>query len=652
MRGLKNIWRRLAGVDGARQPRARHSRSLRKVLVRSSVAGIGLTGFVLGFLGFQEYLPLQTRWWNILDSRWWEILYRTLQLLFFDSGAFELRDPRPPELRPPELPSELPPKLHVARFLAPIPFAYTIVAALTAIFSESVQSVRLRFMRDHVVICGLGSKGLSLAMRFRSRGDRVVVIEKDGTSSAANECRERGAIVLLGDATDPEMLRKAMVHKAKYLISVCGADGANAEVTASGRQLVGNRRRRNALTCVAHIVDPHLGHLLRPQQLGRDVVEQIRLDYFSMYDRGAQVLLSEHPAFQDGGSPGSHPPHLLVIGLGRFGESLVLHAARKWHADRAATGERLRITVIDSDADQKAERLRLQHPQLPRICELIACSMDMDPQLFERNEALPKFEGPSRVTAVYVCLPDDSSGLTTALSLLQRAGGRDVPIVVRMSQDAGLAALLRSEASGDPAFKNLRAFGLVDRTCTPELVLGGTYEVLARSIHEHYVHHQEALGQVERTNSSIAPWDSLPENLRESNRRHADHIGEKLNAIEYDLTVSREWDAGSFAFTPEQVERMARLEHQHWLEERSRQDWSYAPGPKNLEMKTNPYMVDWDELPEDVKDVDRNFVRVLPSILANAGLQVYRAGGKPAPLTGENDHAARAGASGSIHRES
>ncbi len=647
MRGLKNMWRRLAGIDGERQPRARRSRSPRKVLVRSSVAGIGLTGFVLGFLGFQEYLQLQTRRWNIRDSRWWEIVYRTLQLLFFDSGAFELRDPRPPEL-----PSELPWKLHVARFLAPIPFAYTIVAALIAIFSESVQSVRLRFTRDHVVICGLGSKGSSLAMKFRSRGDRVVVIEKDGTSSAAKECRERGAIVLLGDATDPEMLRKAMVHKAKYLISVCGADGANAEVAASGRRLVGNRRRRNALTCVAHIVDPHLGHLLRPQQLGRDVVEQIRLDYFSIYDRGAQVLLSEHPAFHDGGSPGNHPPHLLVIGLGRFGESLVLHAARKWHADRATTGERLRITVVDSDADQKAERLRLQHPQLPRICELIACSMDMDPQLFQRSEALPEFEGPSRVTAVYICLHDDSSGLTTALSLLQRAGGRDVPTVVRMSQDAGLAALLRSEASGDPAFKNLRAFGLVDRTCKPELVLGGTYEVLARSIHEHYVRHQETLGQVERTNSSIAPWDSLPENLRESNRRHADHIGEKLNAIDYDLTVSREWDAGSFAFTPEQVERMARLEHQHWLEERSRQGWSYAPGPKDLERKTNPYMVDWDELPEDVKEVDRNFVRVLPSILAKAGLQVYRTGGKLAPQTGENDHAAGAGASGSSRRES
>jgi hypothetical protein len=40
-----------------------------------------------------------------------------------------------------------------------------------------------------------------------------------------------------------------------------------------------------------------------------------------------------------------------------------------------------------------------------------------------------------------------------------------------MRQEAGLASLLR-DAGADPAFRNLNAFGLLDRTCTFELVLG------------------------------------------------------------------------------------------------------------------------------------------------------------------------------------
>ena len=123
----------------------------------------------------------------------------------------------------------------------------------------------------------------------------------------------------------------------------------------------------------------------------------------------------------------------------------------------------------------------------------------------------------------------------------------------------------------------------------------------------------------------MVSWNDLPEGLKESNRRQADHIGIKLKAIGCGIASLTDWDAKLFAFTPEEVEQMAEMEHEHWNEERQLEGWTYAPGPKNLDKKTSPYYrVPWDKLSEDIKDYDRNTIRGLPAFLAQAGFQIYR----------------------------
>src|SRR5207248_1847394 len=124
-------------------------------------------------------------------------------------------------------------------------------------------------------------------------------------------------------------------------------------------------------------------------------------------------------------------------------------------------------------------------------------------------------------------------GLSAALALLRAGPEQRFPIVIRMRSEAGLAALLRGEDSGGRGFDRLWAFPLLDRTCTPELLLGGTNETLARLIHEEYVRQQQRLGQTPKTNPSMVPWDELPEGLKESNRRQADDIGRKLRRVGY-----------------------------------------------------------------------------------------------------------------------
>ncbi|NIN65134.1 MAG: hypothetical protein GTO63_10630 [Anaerolineae bacterium] len=51
----------------------------------------------------------------------------------------------------------------------------------------------------------------------------------------------------------------------------------------------------------------------------------------------------------------------------------------------------------------------------------------------------------------------------------------------------------------------------------------------------------------------------------------------------------------------------------------------WRPGSKrNDEVKMNPALVPWEELPEEQKDKDRDLVRGIPDILARAGYAIVR----------------------------
>jgi hypothetical protein len=564
------------------------------------VGAVWLLALYLGYVGFAKYFAALGEVRSALD-----LFYLTLQLFPLQSGA----------VAPP-----LNWELQVARLLGPAIAAYTAVRALATLFYEQLQSLRLRFLHDHVVICGLGRMGLLLSRGFLARGEHVVVIERDDANDYIGPSREQGATVLVGSATDSELLRKAGVSKATYVISVCGDDSANAEVAVRVRAMAGHQQGR-MLTCCVHVVDPWLYSLLRERELVLETGRAFHLEFLNIFDRGAQILLEEYPVFA-AKVVADYQPHVLVVGLGRMGESVVTHIARRWWSQGNLQGERPRITVIDLEAQRKVESLCLRYPRLEKACELNPRQMDIRSPEFERATFLFTADGDCDVTAVCVCLDNDSLGLTTGLALLQHVREHNVPIVVRLEHERGLATLLCG--TEESAFQDLHGFGLLDRTCQPEMILGGTHEILSRAIHEDYVRRQSELGETPENNPSLVPWDELPAYLKESNRHQADHIAAKLKAIGYGIAPLTDWDAERLKFTAQEVEQMAQMEHQRFVEERLRVGWTYASAPKSVERKTSPDLVPWDELSEPAKEKDRGTVRGLPSFLAGAGFQVCR----------------------------
>ena len=557
---------------------------------------------VLGYIGFSRYFSTLGE-----THSFWNTLYRTLQLFVLESGFIS---------------GAVEWEFQIARYLAPAITAYTAMQALAILFQEQLRLFRIRFFKDHIVICGLGQKGWLLSRGFRERDEQVVVIEKDVNNSFLGQCREQGATILIGDAADPVLLRKARVNKARYVISVCGDDGANAEVAVHSRELVWNRRGK-ALSCLSHISDFRLCNLLREREIKLGKMEAFRLELFNVFESGARILLDEYPPFGKTGEENISGKHLVIAGLGRMGESLAVNAARNWWDLGGRDGARLRITMIDKEAGRVKEYLYRRYTQMEKACELVPVEADI--QLLESGQADFLFDnrGKCDVAMVYVCLDDDSHALSAALMIRQRIKNPEVPIVIRMDHNAGLATLLRGEKGSQGSLYNLHVFGLFDHTCTPDLISRCTYEVLARAIHENYVRNERAKGHTPETNPSMVPWADLGEILRQSNRRAAEHIRVKLDAIGCDIAITTAWDTPRFEFTPDEIEMLAQMEHESWAEEKLSEGWKYRP-TKDPEKKTSPYLVPWNDLPEEEKDKDRDQVRGLPQFLAKARFEIYR----------------------------
>ncbi|MCU7809810.1 MAG: hypothetical protein KZQ77_01040 [Candidatus Thiodiazotropha sp. (ex Notomyrtea botanica)] len=279
--------------------------------------------------------------------------------------------------------------------------------------------------------------------------------------------------------------------------------------------------------------------------------------------------------------------------------------------------------LVGTDATSAGEVLAERYPALNEVLELKTLEIEPDSPQFYKMRFQPGMSRESRFDQVFVCLDDDEQALTCALAMRQKLLGQGVRIIAKLMHDQGLAALMRGEAGGEPEFSDIHTFGLIENTCTPDLMLGGTHEALAQSIHDSYRRKQIVKGQTRLNNPSLVPWSELPDALKDSNRRQADHIGMKLKKIRRGIKPLKDWNAKLDEFSSEDIEFLAKLEHARWVKERSAAGWRYAPGSKNLDRKTSPFLVPWEDLTEDAKDLDRETVRSLPIFLAQAGFEIF-----------------------------
>ena len=526
----------------------------------------------------------------------------------------------------------------VSRWLG---FAAATSAAIATFWSRvhaAYQRTVVRGASGHTIICGLGEKGFAVAETLkrkprdgaRTRGtDLTLFVDPKPSQELIDRCHEEGFLIMLGDATDPRVLRAARVEEAKEIIVATAEDGTNLRIAAELSAIRAARGRAMATSHV-HVSDIHLRDTLqrwssmhpRPSVRetlhffdvfdceARGVLDRLKIDCVTTNAGAAGVLDASKMGIRTGDE---RTVQIVMLGFGRMARSLAIRAVKLGHF---ANGRLLKLVVVDRFAGRQRGRFEFRYPALApdfdlggrRICDLkfIEAEVESLATKLVLDEAL---SAPDQATHVFVCLDDDARGLEIALRLQSEYGPRLASAIhVRVRSRRHSNALLELKTADGVA---LNTFGAIEDACTDEAFRKDAHDDLPRLVHEIYVEERrtKGLGDSEALDGdpAVRPWSQLDEELKDSNRAQADHIPIKLRALGIDpesppddSMVEQKYAA---ALASGNLDGLARAEHARFCAERLLSGWRLGP-TKDVKKRLSPYLRPWDELGDKIRALD------------------------------------------------
>lgn len=121
-------------------------------------------------------------------------------------------------------------------------FAYVVSVITTYIFEGKLNqylkkyrmSKEIKKIQDHVVVCGYGRNGSKACEELDHSGVPLVLVERD---KAIVESVIDRYHVLIGEATQDEVLRDAGIERARAIITTLPSDADNVFITLTAREL-------------------------------------------------------------------------------------------------------------------------------------------------------------------------------------------------------------------------------------------------------------------------------------------------------------------------------------------------------------------------------------------------------------------------------
>jgi hypothetical protein len=206
-------------------------------------------------------------------------------------------------------------------------------------------------------------------------------------------------------------------------------------------------------------------------------------------------------------------------------------------------------------------------------------------------------------------------------------GARSMSAIVNMSmlkgrtrfEKAALPSPEQLRLHIDPgAFMNILDRDLIVKTAS-----------LDRAIHETYQDTQkEQAGSKKGDQPAKTDWEDLNDEIKQLNLMLARNIPFYLLLINCSYrpkTNEPKQGNQSKTLTEEEIEYLARMAHERWCHEKRSGGWTYG-NPRDDEKKRHNCLVPWEQLPDQLKKIDRNTMRSIPRILDRAGFEIYRLG--------------------------
>ena len=189
---------------------------------------------------------------------------------------------------------------------------------------------------------------------------KVVVIESNASKTRVARLRAHGGLVVIGDATDQQLLSTVGVLKARRIVLVTGSDESNAEIIFDCVNLMRSAGlsgpRDYKLECYVQITDPAV---LKPfNARWSQFIPALPID-LRVFNPAAscarQMIESDALALRP--TSRDEVGLLILVGFGKIGQSIALQIAELAHFEN---GKRQRLLIIENDIQDVASRFTAQ----------------------------------------------------------------------------------------------------------------------------------------------------------------------------------------------------------------------------------------------------------------------------------------------------
>jgi hypothetical protein len=565
----------------------------------------GVIGFIFGYIGFYNKFA------GTADQNILSIIYHVVRLFIFD---FRVESPIPWEL-------------NVARLLCPLASSYSVLITFLFVFRKKIKYFRLKYYRNHVIICGINKWTVFLAKDFKNYKNKVVMITNEASSQYYEILEDYGIPILKGNHSDQFILKQARINKAKYLIAFTKNDTQNMEIGINAIKFLKGKHSKSAfLHIFIHIFKKQLFDAFSKHEIFIDTQSYYSSRLFNIFSNDARLLFLTYPFENSMNRLEISQVHLLLIGFGDLGECIFLKAAQMCHYTHTRS---VMITILNTDSNVKEKSFIYNFPGLERLKEFYSTSKTFDYRFIDINlddlqsveVKILELNQKNQVSAVILCQEDENENLRVGLELMNILKRNELPI--RFHLPFAIYLDENEDILKFPSDYTLKPYGLLVNTCTKEVIAQGFLDKIAKAIHKDYYENEIKKGKTLENNPNLKPWEKIDGKTKGSNRKQADHLLIKLRALKIKVEPFNKKTSSEFQFTDEEVNILAEMEHNRWCADRFIEGW-ITSDKKDYNKKEHPALIPYKNLPDETVQINYEIIRRIPKILKTLNLTLSR----------------------------
>lgn len=514
-------------------------------------------------------------------------------------------------------------QLEAARWLGAATLLSGLFELVKTLLGDRYRQWRIRFFRKHHIVAGLNSRGFNLASDLLKNGERVVALDSNPDPPLLDRFRALGGMWIPHDASAKFNFDAVGMKDASTFTMVTPDDSLNLSVAYAIEDIDIINSDGSKLEVYAHVGEVSLRDLLdRNSFFDSSPKRSAVIRTFNTSANMARMLLHKYPletaGFEDGAHTTDREVHLLLAEVSHEAIALLTQAARVGHY----LGERkIHAHLVCEKAGQALDGFLSEYSSIKNCYASVTAHDVCGGSDFAIAAGKIISSDETTCFTVIPCFDPNPGHLATVLRI-QEEIAEDRPY--RMLLPHGLRDFLSSAVVRHPHLSK-KVFWFPDdsQCCSRDSVFNEKLDLAAKAIHDTWL--LETDRQIEaaeqageetkvdnlRSKPTYKTWDNLSEEQKRANRSQADHAPVKIRAAGLDPSdLSFEEWACWCSCHPDELEQLARVEHQRWAANLWIEGWAHDI-QRDDSRKLHNNLVPYDDLDQPTKDYDVDAVKGL-----------------------------------------